>query len=561
MKSRLAYALMVVMGMVGARGLQAAQGPDATAPEAATGAGATNAPRIVARSVFMSFPSSFGSLERAPVLFPHDVHTRALTNETCTACHPVKDGTLTFSFPVKRDEHSRRTLMNAYHDACLACHNKRLAEGAKSGPITCGECHADKKAYHDREYLPPLPTEYDALRDPYHKNCFACHAKPGETLSKAESLDWKTFAVQARRRMDLTTPEMVFDYVIHDKHAKALDKKCELCHYLSADAKAKLDAAGKQPTPQDWLREEEPGKHWQDKDSAHVRCLNCHVQRATAKQKAGPVSCGECHVSRALPGAALATIQVPDYGQQRVLIRADQARLPGVPFDHKTHVVAGRSCQDCHHATLESCDTCHTLTGAKEGKFVTLAEAYHTPGSTWSCVGCHDKAVEKNDCAGCHHLRGSGMADTSCAKCHTGKIESLDQVAKLPAPASLFPTDLKDELVLSTLEKDYEPVKVQHKKIASKLTEISNGSKLAGFFHKDETTVCVACHHVGPVAKGQPVAPCATCHTARGEPFGNTPALLGAYHQACLGCHQKMAYPEKDMPQQCEGCHRAKARK
>jgi hypothetical protein len=147
---------------------------------------------------------------------------------------------------------------------------------------------------------------------------------------------------------------------------------------------------------------------------------------------------------------------------------------------------------------------------------------------------------------------------SACATCHAGKLESLDQAVKLPDPASLFPTNLADVLEISTLGKEYEDVKVQHKKIAQKLTEISNSSKLATYFHKDETTLCSGCHHMGPVEKNKAVPACATCHTARSEPFGNAPTLLGAYHQACLGCHQKMAYPEKAMPQECAGCHKEK---
>jgi len=34
--------------------------------------------------------------------------------------------------------------------------------------------------------------------------------------------------------------KIVYDYTIHDKHLKALEKKCELCHYLPPELKQKL---------------------------------------------------------------------------------------------------------------------------------------------------------------------------------------------------------------------------------------------------------------------------------------------------------------------------------
>ena len=74
----------------------------------------------------------------------------------------------------------------------------------------------------------------------------------------------------------------------------------------------------------------------------------------------------------------------------------------------------------------------------------------------------------------------------------------------------------------------------------------------------EETTICSGCHHLGSVEKQKNVPACNACHTTQNIPSGNTPTLLGAYHQACLGCHQKMGYPEKVMPQTCTGCHKEK---
>lgn len=511
-----------------------------------------------APALFVSVPASLDGLKRAPVLFPHDAHTAALKQEGCVACHPKQGNVRFFTFPKERSERSRNAFMDSVHDACIGCHTERADKKLKSGPVTCGECHAEAKQGVATFKTAPA-AEYDAGEDPYHRQCLACH-KDGQVHGKhAGALDWKRFYTREQARVEAAMPAMVFDYVVHDKHQKTLEKRCELCHFIAPELKQRLAAKGNEPTGQDWLREEEPGKSLKKRAEAHARCINCHLQRRDAKESSGPVICGECHGRRSRPLGELAGILPPDYGsKERLLIHSEQARMPAVAFDHKAHITASASCGECHHATLDPCAKCHTANGSKDGGFVTLAESYHSMQSRWSCAGCHAERQRTPDCAGCHHLRHGDLPGSSCAKCHTGRIESLDSAVKLTDPVTLFPTNLHDELVVSVLTKEFEPAKVQHKKIAQKLTEISNASRLATYFHRDEMTLCAGCHHNAPVEKGKPVPPCATCHSARPEPVCGTSTLLGAYHQACLGCHQEMGYPEKVMPQKCEGCHAEK---
>lgn len=511
------------------------------------------------RPMFISIPPLFEPLKRAPVMFWHDKHTAALKAEGCEACHPAKNNLVEFSFPKARNESSRKALMASYHDACITCHTQRADARKSTGPVTCGECHDGKKACTQKEYLPIVPANDGMLPDPYHRQCTACHLKPAESAKAAPELDWKSFRVLAQRRIEQDMPEAVFDYYTHDKHLQALAKKCELCHYISPTLKAKLDAEGKTATSQDWVREEEAGKSLKKKESAHFRCINCHLGRVMEKKSHGPVDCRDCHVSRVRSAKDMETVTPPDYDKkERILINADKASLAAVPFDHKAHIAASRSCDDCHHDTLEACVKCHTIKGAKEGGFITLAEAYHKSGSKWSCIGCHEREQAKADCAGCHSLRPSGLRATDCAACHTGKMESLDRVGKLPDPATLFPPDLTNEFQIAVLEKEFEPAGNKHTDIARKLTDISNNSKLASFFHQDETTVCYGCHHLAPIQKQKRVPACSACHTTQNTPSGNVPTLLGAYHQACLGCHRKMGHPEEKMPQACTGCHKEK---
>ncbi len=93
------------------------------------------------------------------------------------------------------------------------------------------------------------------------------------------------------------------------------------------------------------------------------------------------------------------------------------------------------------------------------------------------------------------------------------------------------------------------------------------------FTHKkhaeDYKISCKDCHHVMKDGKnvwesGQPVDPCAKCHTEptiQGEkklpPDQQKLNLKLAYHDNCQGCHQKLKKenPQTKAPTTCTGCH------
>ncbi|MEI6217513.1 MAG: cytochrome c3 family protein, partial [bacterium] len=222
----------------------------------------------IARSIFITIPEALEPIKRAPVVFWHDKHTEALKTEGCEVCHAKDGNKFDFAFPKTTNEKTRGALTESFHDACITCHASRASAHKSFGPVTCGECHADKKAFQKQEYRPVLPSQYDALKDPYHKDCAACHLKPTRSAAEVEELDWKTFYVQAQKRIIQKWPEVGYDYITHDKHVKALENRCELCHYISPALKDKLAAQGRKPSSQDWLREDEPGRNLKDKKSA-----------------------------------------------------------------------------------------------------------------------------------------------------------------------------------------------------------------------------------------------------------------------------------------------------
>jgi hypothetical protein len=439
----------------------------------------------------VTVPPAFRKLERAPVPFNHDQHTAALQTEGCQRCHPAGD----FSFPKVRNETSAKKWMNSFHDACMACHKQRAAENKKAGPLTCGECHRVKK------YAPAA---------------------------------W---------------PKVAFDYAVHDKHDKALEQKCDLCHYMSPERQQKL--AGTKPEHRDWLLDADPAKSLADRNAAHLKCLNCHLTRATEKQKAGPLTCAGCHSAKPRSAQEIAAAPRPQCGQKDQILIAlkEGARFKTVPFNHKTHESYSRSCQECHHQTLRACGDCHKLAGTT----VSLADAHHSKNSTWSCVGCHETVKAKPNCAGCHDTMRHGLVQSACNSCHSGPLKNFEPPHKLPPPGDLIPKETKEKIEIAGLKKEYKPSLMPHMAIANKLTDISNRSTLASWFHRHSPTICMGCHHNAPVGKDAPPPACVVCHAAKPPTDATTPSLLGAYHQECLGCHKQMT--EKKLPQDCIGCH------
>jgi hypothetical protein len=522
------------------------------------------AQQLLERFIFVSIPDIFEDLKRAPVKFYHDKHTKALLPEGCDTCHPQDEkNKFIFTYPKVRDEKDKDALMNSFHNDCIGCHTERVDAGKKAGPVTCGECHVMGEDYHTHEYLPILPEYYEVLRDTYHKDCIACHQEPAKSAEEAGGLDWKSFYVKECARVEETWPKVAFDYYLHDTHDKALEEKCELCHFLSPEREGKLKAEGKEPSCKDWLKELDKENSLTEEDTAHPRCINCHLERKEETKDAGPFYCRECHTGVERTIEEMAEVKRQECEQEeKILIELEEgARAQGVPFNHKSHQENTRSCQDCHHETLRACGECHTVEGCEEGEGITLAEAYHEVSSPWSCIGCHEAEKKKPDCAGCHHLMEGGLVESACTTCHTGSLKDLDAAHTLPAPEELIPDETKEEMEITLLENEYGPSKLKHLTMVKKLTDSSNNSKLASYFHTDEMTICQGCHHFGPTEKKGSVPQCSTCHTARKEPEKKIPTLLGAYHQQCLGCHGQMGGTEEEMPKSCTGCHEEKEKK
>lgn len=469
---------------------------------------------------------AFGDLEKPSVPFRHGLHAEAVAKagQDCSACHlQDKDRKLVPKFKRMTDE-SRDKAMEVYHLNCIECHNEALSAKAKSGPVTCGECHTGRT----------------------------------KVTSSAVKLD--------------------FDRSLHFRHVKAEENKCEACHheYDPKDDSKVVYLKGRESSCRYCHQAEPTEKVRSMRQAAHDDCISCHQAKAAAKIKSGPADCAGCHDAEKVAAIDQAEkIERLDRGQPDTtfvssgITKEGQLKMKLVPFDHKAHEGTGESCLTCHHEALDKCSECHTLTGSKEGGFVNLERAMHSLGNDQSCLGCHVSKQAKPECAGCHFKATEAFADkNSCGLCHQGDPELSGTKAELEAAAAdllaankgrmkLYPDeDIPETVKIDSLADKFRPAEFPHRRIVKELASGLAKSNLASRFHRDPGTLCQGCHHNSPPAKKPPE--CANCH---GRPFNAQkpamPGLKAAYHQQCMNCHQEMELA-KPAATACAECHKEK---
>jgi hypothetical protein len=468
----------------------------------------------------------FGKLERQRILFDHGKHSEAYKKEGCKTCHP-DDGkdNLVFDYPFKITVKDKESLKNAYHDKCITCHQKKIDEKKKAGPVICGECHVKK--FEPLKIIAPV-VEFDFAHHEQHvrkfKNkCDPCH----HTYDKDER-------------------ELVYE--------EGTEQSCYYCH----DNKTKR---GPSLAVEISVIEK---KGLTIRKVSHAQCVNCHWFYSQRGQKAGPLECSKCHTGQYKSVQELANVLRPDRGQpKKPSIRIDNGKMKRVLFDHAYHERNSRTCRECHHETLNACKKCHSLTGSPEGNWINTSGAYHDVLSDISCAGCHKVKKSEKNCRGCHHhlldidLQSKGPRKSVCAVCHNGKKEGTVPVKPL-AITALATEKVPEKVTIKILEKEFEPSEFPHRKIVRKLVEISNESKMATYFHRNIQTVCGGCHHQSQKeAESESGKPpyCRNCHSITFDTQNiNRPRLLAAYHRQCLGCHEKMGLKQTG----CKDCHKEK---
>jgi hypothetical protein len=484
---------------------------------------------------------AYGDLELPMVTFLHDKHTDALElqNKSCEVCHSTYKSEYTGSeirspkFKRLADP-DRQGLIDLYHTNCMDCHKETTKAGLKSGPITCRDCHT------------PEP-----------------------------------------RAASNRTP-IGFDRSLHWRHNKAAEEKCETCHHAFNEPTEKLYYdKGKESTCRYCHLEQATEKVSSMKEASHVQCIACHqtiLTKTTDPKKAGPVKCSGCHEPLAQAGIKKVDDiprmkrEQPDAALIRIRTPGITGRMTPVPFNHKIHEEKNDTCRVCHHQAMDACVKCHTVTGSKESKGVTLEQSMHRLQSDRSCLGCHQTKQDAKQCAGCHDfMRQERPRDASCLDCHVKLegtlVERLAPEVEIPAEeeraiaASLLqsrPTvsatynvdDAPEKVVINVLSDQYEAVEFPHRKIVESLVKELKQNELGQYFHAGQAGLCQGCHHNSPASAKPPR--CGSCH---GQPFEaneiNRPGLKGAYHVQCLGCHKSMAV-EKPAATACTECHKEK---
>ena len=476
----------------------------------------------------------FGRLEKSPVEFLHDAHTKALApkNLDCTACHLTEDNRIYPKFK-RFEDTGRKEVMNIYHKGCIACHGEMRLAREKTGPVDCDDCHTGKEKY----------------------------------LSSRQA--------------------MGFDKSLHFAHSQNADNKCEKCHHAYNETKKELFYdKGKEGTCRYCHEEKTKDNRISMRQASHLDCINCHLTTPVKKQAIPPRTCAGCHDPIEQQKIKKRTdIPRMERNQPAIVLlksvsktpKADEKknRMNFVPFDHKAHEASNDNCRVCHHASLQTCSECHTPNGSPDGSLTTrapnLESAMHKADSTRSCLGCHNAGKQDKNCAGCHAPMGQTREteEKACLKCHSVPVENLPKSSRPEDETSLArsalqsttratPTRLKGDIpemvTIQRLSQQYEAVKLPHRQIITALMDRMKDNRLSGYFHNEKEAICQGCHHHSPPSDKPPQ--CLNCHPNQWDEKNlSMPGILGAYHLQCMGCHKKMNI---EKPAECIDCHELK---
>jgi hypothetical protein len=473
----------------------------------------------------------FGELERLGVSFLHDTHTKALAKQgkDCTTCHQTENERLIYKFQ-RNAEIDKNTTLDSYHTNCIGCHETTAASNQASGPLECGECHR----------LEPVITA-------------------------------------ARQSVN-------FDSSLHYRHIEAANNSCESCHHdYDESSRALVFEQGRESSCKSCHKDEPHDNFISYQSATHQSCIGCHQQelekKSEASQKIGSVQCESCHDEKRLSSIArLENVprlkrNQPDMAFVKSFDDVTKSMMDAVLFNHQAHENSDASCSTCHHETMAPCESCHTFDGAKEGNWVTLAQAMHTTGSNSSCIGCHTETQQQEDCAGCHSLKSvksRASVTQSCQSCHSVSIDKIrmdkksgsmvdvnQYQAKLPVKTKIDLGVMPEEFLIDAISETYQGVRFPHRTIVEALMGRVKDSQLASVFHQDEKSLCQGCHHNSQDTLSPPPR-CISCHSSANEAETDLmPGTKSAYHRQCFECHTAMAIPAP-VSTDCVACHEEK---
>ncbi len=359
--------------------------------------------------------------------------------ENCSSCHHNANEKTKETFYVKGEEsacsychkpaekNDVRTIRQASHDSCVACHQSMKDQKIEAGPVTCNGCHeADQQARIKK--LTDIPR--------LKRN------QPDEVALTG----WKEGSKDKKAFMNA----VAFDHKAHEMkeasckvcHHETL-KKCSDCHKAEGGdiqgGFVSLEQAMHSPGSSQSCVGCHKGK------TTKPACAGCHSIAPSAKTDSE--SCATCHnlppakfeggepselAKAAISKNKEAYIRVPvdkipeivkidvlakDYKASefphRKVVQAIFKKVEKSNMANAFHKDQAGLCMGCHHnspKTLEppKCASCHSKTGPVIGNGSDgrpgLKGAYHG-----QCITCHQKmevaSVAATDCVKCHEAR------------------------------------------------------------------------------------------------------------------------------------------------------------
>jgi len=322
---------------------------------------------------------------------------------------------------------------------------------------------------------------------------------------------------------------------LHDLHTTALGREardCVVCHGTTERGYFDWKQAGTSDKSGNALM-----------DAYHLACTTCHIQRAAANLKAGPVArennCIICHADP-IPFESIAM----------------QVRMP-----LSLHAVHNTSAQiSPPEGETGNCATCHHTVVDVETNALVLERGQEQP-----CFSCHKAQKENNTpavdyaahqtCLTCHvdfTLKGISTGPTNCSTCHAvplfleRKYLDIRLEREQPDTTFVFPQNAPGEPLPTAM---MPPAVFNHA------------------LHEGMNDNCSICHH-------QRIDTCGKCHTVFGEANGDYINVYQTSHvndpravvrllqsppgnslwspgQSCTGCHQTTALQTKE----CSACH------
>ncbi|MFZ3047644.1 MAG: cytochrome c3 family protein, partial [Desulfatirhabdiaceae bacterium] len=246
-------------------------------------------------------------------------------------------------------------------------------------------------------------------------------------------------------------------------------------------------------------------------DVYHAKCIECHQDTLTAKEKSGPVTCGECH------------LEVSRFQSSRIPIQFDKS----LHFRHSK--AQENKCELCHHEFDKeikklfyakekegSCRYCHQ--DVTQDNRISNREASHI-----GCIDCHKKTIAAKKKAG----------PVNCEGCHDpvqqAMIETVQDVPRM--------TRKQPDVVMMKISREAEQPE-------TRMNFVPFDHKA----HEGYNATCRVCHHESMNA-------CNTCHTQNGTKEGKWVTLDRSMHQpnadaSCMGCHNTAKAQTN-----CAGCH------